>query len=470
MARPFQKTILHSKFAIAIALAALVLLVSSTLWFLVLRADTTSTASFQPENSTLSGVAQITDTGASGGKAVQFGARAPSVTPPTYFGTLTTSGARAAEESSKGIKVAMIEFRWDKYEPLVEGDFDETYIANMKREFNSMRAAGMQVTLAMGVHFTPAWVKALPNSKYINQNGTTNSMLNVVFNNQIRAKVQAYYNQIDKDFGIENFWALRITSGGSAEMLYPGDRTYWAYDVNAQNGADMPPTMARNPFPGWKPGDRSITTTQVGQWADWYLRALNDVANWQMVVMDGLGFKGYYQMLTPGSGVRPSGYTSDINTYLPMSYTGVGAVWDRFYRNLPNKKNVVVYVSSVADNSGSNNSCLPTDKDQSLTNTTLNGWSSTRWQARIATEFGLPIAGENPGYGLPASLQDFYVDTSSAGMMATAIRLAQTCNLQTFYWAHDFRLYDGTQTLANYVGFIQSLHGTTYPTPTFPTN
>lgn len=74
----------------------------------------------------------------------------------------------------------MIEFRWDRYEPTTEGDFDEAYIAGMKSQFNAMRAAGMQVTLAMGVHFTPAWVKALPNSGFVNQNGTANSMLNVV--------------------------------------------------------------------------------------------------------------------------------------------------------------------------------------------------------------------------------------------------------------------------------------------------
>jgi hypothetical protein len=431
---------------------------------LLISRAATPTASFEPENATTTGTTTVNDATASNGKAVRF----TPITPPTYFGTLTTSGARSAEESSKGIKAAMIEFRWDRYEPTTEGDFDEAYVAGMKSQFNAMRAAGMQVTLAMGVHFTPAWVKALPNSRFVNQNGATNSMLNVVYNQKIREKVQAYYAQIDKDFGMENFWALRVTSGGSSEILYPGDRTYWAYDANAQNGPDMPPSMARNPFPGWKPGDRSITTTQVGQWADWYLKALNDVANWQMTVMDGLGFRGYYQMLTPGSGVRPNNYTSDINTYLPFSYTGVGAVWDRFYANLPNKKNVVVYVSSVADNSGANDSCQPTDPAQSMTSTALNSWSATRWQARIATQHNLPIAGENPGYGLPTSLQDFYVDTSSTGMMASAIRQAQTCNFQTFYWAHDFRLYDGTQTLANYVSYITQLHGTRYPTPTFP--
>ena len=424
----------------------------------------TPTASLEPETGSLSSTTITTDSTASGGRAVRF---SPPATRPLYLGTLMTQPAHAAEESSKGAKVAMLELKWQFYET-ADGQFNTGYITNMKNQFQDLRDAGMQVTLGMGVHYTPAWVKVLPNSAYVDQNGVASNDLNVVFNQKIRQKVQEYYAQIDRDFGLENFWAIRLTSGGNGEMLYPDGQTYFAYDINAQNGPDMPTTMARNPFPGWKPGNTSITKTQVGQWADWYIKALDDVANWQMTYLTSLGFTGYYQMLTPGSGMRPNGYTSDINTYLPKSYTAVGAVWHKFYEFLPNKKNVVVYISSVADNSGSNDSCTPTDASQALTSTALNSWSATRWQARIASQYGLQLAGENPGYNNPAKYNAFYVDTSATGMMATAIRQAQTCNFQTFYWAHDDRLWDGTQSFTNYASYIQQLHGTTYPLPTLP--
>ena len=80
----------------------------------------------------------------------------------------------------------------------------------------------------------------------------------------------------------------------------------------------------------------------------------------------------------------------------------------------------------------------------------MDSWSATRWISRIAAASNLPVGGENPGYGLPASLESFYTNTTSAGMMATAIREARTCNFKVFYWAHDIHLWDGTLPLARY--------------------
>ena len=37
-----------------------------------------------------------------------------------------------------------------------------------------------------------------------------------------------------------DFWAIRVTSGGKSEVLYPQGGKYWAFDVNAQNGPTMP--------------------------------------------------------------------------------------------------------------------------------------------------------------------------------------------------------------------------------------
>jgi hypothetical protein len=45
--------------------------------------------------------------------------------------------------------------------------------------------------------------------------------------------------------------------------------------------------------------------------------------------------------------------------------------------------------------------------------------SATRWISRTAAVNGLLVAGENPGYDMSASLNSFYADRSSSGMMAT---------------------------------------------------
>ena len=142
-----------------------------------------------------------------------------------------------------------------------------------------------------------------------------------------------------------------------------------------------------------------------------------------MTTLGGLGFGGYYETLTPGSGTRPDQLTADENANLPDDgTTGVGAVWQLYYADLPSTTNVIAYISSVADNSGGNDLCTPADDTQPLTSPALDAWSATRWITRIASQYGLPVAGENPGLNLPASLDTFYTNTTSTGMMAAAAR------------------------------------------------
>jgi hypothetical protein len=84
----------------------------------------------------------------------------------------------------------------------------------------------------------------------------------------------------------------------------------------------------------------------------------------------------------------------------------------------------------------------------------MDSWSATRWITRIAHQYGLLAGGENPGYGLPASLDSFYVNTSSTGMMASALRQARSCGFTVFYWAHDVHLWDGTIPFTTYATMI----------------
>jgi hypothetical protein len=435
-------------------LAVPVFLSIATAGFLAIQAG--SAASFvvatEAEQGTPAGSAvALASQTASGGQAIRFGNTGQPA--GRQFGTLVTDPDHAAEESANGIKLAMLEFWWQDYEPQND-QWNTSYINGIKQQIAAYKAAGMQITLAMGVHGPPGWVYNLPNSRFVNQSGQTSDDINVVFNNNVRAEVKEYYDRIHQDFGINTFNYIRLTSGGNAEMLYP-DGNYWAFDTNAQNGAAMPPTMPRNPFPGWKPGQRTITTAQVGQWADWYVKALDDVAAWQMGVFNAQGFTGTYQMLSPGSGARASVYTSDINNYLPVpSITGVGAVWHKFYEFLPSKDRAMVYVSSVADHSGDDDLCAAGDAAVSPLSSQTNNWSATRWQTRLATQYGMPVGGENPGFSMPSDYDDFYVDTSDNGMMATALAQAKACNLKAFYWAHDEHLWNGRLSFSLYASRV----------------
>ncbi len=308
----------------------------------------------------------------------------------------------------------MFEFNWAAYEP-AQGKFTASYMTAMKAELTAYQAAGMKVTLGLGLQDPPAWALALNNGTYIDQTGTPAAgAADLVFSAAVRSAAAAYLAAISAAMPLSQFWAIRLgDAAGDGEMLYPGTGTYYAFTPSALTGTGLPAGMTRNPDPSWKPGTPGLTPAQITAWITWYVGGLDNLTGWEMTTLGSLGFKGNYQTLTPGSGTRPDQLVTDENSNLPNDgTTGVGAVWQLYYANLPSKTNVIAYISSVADQSGGNDLCTSTDDAQSLTSPALDSWSATRWITRIAAQYGLPVAGENPGLNLPASLDTFYTNTT----------------------------------------------------------
>jgi len=376
--------------------------------------------------------------------------------PTTLWGTLDTQTNTAATEDQAGVTMAMFEFNWASFEPS-NGQFSASYLATMRSELAAYQAAGQRVTLGLGTQDAPSWVFSLANSTYVDQDGNISTEADWVFSAAVRSAAAVYFNKIAADFPLTDFWAIRITSGGDPEMLYPGGGTYWAFNPSALSGKGLPAGIKANPFPTWTPGTAGLTPAQITTWVNWYIGGLDNVTNWQMKKLSGLGFTGYYETVTPGSGTRPDDLTQTEQANLSNDgTTGVGAVWNLYYAMLPNKVNVIAYISSVADQSGGNDSCEASDASLPLTDTAMDSWSAPRWISRIAVANSLLVSGENPGYELPSSLDSFYTNTSSAGMMADAIRIAKSCNFTVFYWAHDVHLWDGTLPFSLYTTDIGS--------------
>src|SRR5712691_1384563 len=387
--------------------------------------------------------------------ALSFNAHAtPAPTVSPLWGTLDTLTGHAATEGKAGVTMGMLELNWGSFEPS-RGTLSSSYLATMKYELASYQAGGQRVTLALGLYDPPSWVFSLANSRYVDQNGNSSTEANFVFSQAVRSAAAQYLSLVAANLPMSNFWAIRLTSGGDGEMLYPGGGTYWAFDHAALTGSGLASGMARNPSPSWKPGTRGLSQAQITSWVNWYVGGLDNVTNWQMQTLSSLGFKGYYETVTPGSGTRPSYLAQTEQQNLSNDgTTGVGAVWDLYYSQLPNKTNVMAYISSVADQSGGNDSCQPGDSSLSLTDDTMDSWSATRWISRIAVASNLPVGGENPGYGMPASLDSFYTNTTSAGVMAAALQQARSCGFTVFYWAHDIHLRDGTIPFSTYASMI----------------
>jgi hypothetical protein len=271
-----------------------------------------------------------------------------------------------------------------------------------------------------------------------------------VFSQAVRRAAAGYLSLVAARLPLDRFWAVRLTSGGGPEMLYPDGGTFWAFGEAALTGDGLSPGMTPNPLPGWRPGRPGFDPSQIDRWVNWYVGGLADVTRWQMRTLARLGFTGYHQVLTPGSGTRPGGLARALQNNLPDDgTTGVGAVWDRYYAMLPPGR-VMAYISSVADLSGGDDEPRPSDIAIPLTSPVTDSWSATRWITRIARGHGLPLGGENPGYGAPASLNAHYTDASPSGMMASALRQARAAGFTVFYWAHDIQLWDGTLPFSRY--------------------
>ena len=213
----------------------------------------------------------------------------------------------------------MFEFNWAAYEP-AQGKFTASYMTAMKAELAAYQAAGMKVTLGLGLQDPPAWALALTNGTYIDQTGTAAAgAADLVFSASVRSAAATYLAAINANMPLTQFWAIRLgDSAGLGEMLYPGTGTYYAFNNSALTGAGLPAGMTKNPDPTWKPGTPGLTPAQITTWITWYVGGLDNLTGWEMTTLGGLGFKGYYEALTPGSGTRPDQLVTDENSQPPQ--------------------------------------------------------------------------------------------------------------------------------------------------------
>jgi hypothetical protein len=370
------------------------------------------------------------------------------------YGTLGTQASTAGIESQAGVTMAMLELNWASFEPR-PGVVSASYLATMRSCLRAYQAAGQHVTLGLGLHYPPSWVFSLFAASYVNQHGEVSTEPDFVFSQAVRSAAARYLSLVAAALPLPDFWAIRLTSGGDGEMLYPPGGTYWAFSTPALTGTGLAAGMTPNPHPNWRPGQPGLSPAQIDRWVNWYVGGLVNVTAWQLQTLSRLGFTGYYQTVTPGSGTRPGDLAEDEQqNLLDHDTTAVGAVWDRYYGLLGHHDNLMAYISSVADRSGDDDCGQADDTLMPLTSAELNSWSATRWITRVARGHGLAVGGENPGYGLPDHLNGHYTNPSAAGMMASALRQARSCGFTVFYWAHDCHLWDGTVPFSRYADMI----------------
>ncbi|TKV61801.1 hypothetical protein FDO65_09730 [Nakamurella flava] len=379
-------------------------------------------------------------------------------TPGTpLVGTLGTRPSTADREADNGVALGMVELRWADWETS-PGAWNESYQRQITDQIDALHRAGLRVTLGLGLHYTPSWVRDRP---FVDDHGNRSEQADFVFDARNRAAAEAFIGHAATVIDFSRLWAVRISSGSRSELMYPQGGTWWAFSPGALGTAARPDTVRANPFPDWRPGDGDgLSEPDRRRWYQWYLASLADTARWQMRMAQAHGFQGWFQVLTPGSGIRPSVRERIIEQGLPDGLGGEGVDWPEIYRLVAGfgpPGRVVAYVTSVGDDSGGNSGCQPGDRAVPLDADRADGWSSTRWIARIAAEHGFPVAGENPGYTASPEYQRQYRDDSDDGLLATTFRLAQECSFQSVYWAHDDQLWNGTVDRGQFFDLVRAL-------------
>ncbi|MCT4354019.1 beta-galactosidase [Streptomyces sp. Je 1-79] len=394
-----------------------------------------------------------------------------------WFGTLQTESEEARAEYKNGLRVAHLQIDWDRFEP--EQDvFDEAYVDEIKDRIESFHDAGLRIEAGLGLHHPPDWLaKAYPWAVYVNQFGEHSAWTpNIVFSHSVRFEAEQYLTEVKHRIGLEDFWALRIGVNESGEFSYPTPVSqereqgeYWAFDDNAQSTSpdtDRPVSVAQNPYPGWRPGDRTyrgeaFTEQQARAWYDWYLASLADAVNWQIGVYTALGHTGQLKVLIPGTGHLPADQQAAVAARLGATdsarLVGRGVAFFETIGMIQHQSNVVLVSTALVDGTGKprDNECRPGDAAVDVRapdERTVRDWSSTRWVTAVARAEGFDrLSGESAGPQVAAY---------HPGVMDTAARQMASCGLEGLMWAFDQNLYDGTpgSSLADYAAMIRR-HG-----------
>ena len=161
----------------------------------------------------------------------------PAPTSYPLWGTLDTQTSTAATEGQGRrhghVRVQLGQLRTHP------GRLSASYMATMKSELAAYQAAGQKVTLGLGLQNPPSWVFNLPTAPTSTRTANVSSEANFVFSQAVRSAAASYLALVAAAIPLSDFWAIRLTSGGDGEMLYPGGGTYWAFDPAALTGTGL---------------------------------------------------------------------------------------------------------------------------------------------------------------------------------------------------------------------------------------
>ncbi len=372
------------------------------------------------------------------------------------YGTVASRPENAAALHAAGLQAVTYEVYWDRLQPARDA-YDEAQLERARLDLATFREAGMEVVLSLGLQYPPAWAFEVPHSRYVNQYGEAYvgdepgaNGLNAVFNQEIR-DLQATYVAWTLEALGRDAYAVRLGWCYYGELSYPihryGDRVnvYWGFDDPALGrAAGLPATLTPNPVPDWRPGEPSTGHASAQQFADWYLGAMTDYQNWQVVTVRA-HYDGRLAVLYPSWGVRPgqleAAVARDLSGFTPAEQNGEiqrGHDFARHVHSLTDRQTVVYTTwvdaaDAIVDDAGVDRA----------------GWSPVHYLAQLAEEhrLNLEVWGENTGWG-------------TSEQMRLSFERVQAFGLTGLFWAFEEQLLDPGgrwATLGDYQALIEAL-------------
>jgi hypothetical protein len=375
--------------------------------------------------------------GLAGGVLPAPGAGAQTADAPRAYGTLQSSPDRLAATTAAGVDLATLEVSWRRFETS-PGVIDTTYRDELRTSVSRFRDAGVDVVLSPGVHYTPDWLLSQDNSRFVNQYGdsyapteTGKKIANMVFNQAMRDRQQAYLARLFAELGTD-FFGVRLGGGWYGELNYPDpgfagrSNGYWGFDRIALGlDAGLPPGLAPNPVPGWLPGTPSVDHEAARRFADWYLGSLQDYHDWQIETVRSL-YPGRLLMMYPSWGIRPgqldAAVAGDLSGSTSAERNGEvqrGFDFARYVGGITDP-GVVVYTTWLNADASADGG------------TDMRYWSPVKYLAHLAQDRTQPLRlmGENTG-------RDTVAD------MTVTFEQARAHSLIGVVWAFEPELFSG---------------------------
>jgi hypothetical protein len=351
-----------------------------------------------------------------------------------WFGILQTKGAHATEERAAGVTVGTLDLNWSAYQP-GPGQVDGSYVSSMRSRLASLRSAGLNVVLDVGMQYPPAWIfNVSSNTRFVNQYGDvwhgnlSEDVPNAVFDSTVRSYEAQYIAQVAADFG-DVFYAVR--SGGllQDELRYPPTNynghtnSYWAYDGAAQT---------QSPVPGWRPG---TADGRASTFANWYMQSITDFMTWLVGTYRSHFASPWIEVLMPSWGIRPGELDAAVARNLDGSTPPAG--WGTLAEGLDWTRQV----NAISD---SHTMLYGTWMERGDDGNTANSMAPSHYLVTLGAARGFPVAGENASSG------------DDVATMQAVVQHTRDWGMAGLMWLDENSLYSNPASLAEYSLFINA--------------